>query len=151
MGTLNLMDAAHSRGVRQFIFASTEWVYDSFSEDEIKTEDSVIDIGKLDSEYALSKLVSEQNLRQRFAYGFCDTTILRFGIIYGPRFKNWSAVESLFHAVGTEQEVRIGSRQTGRCFIHVEDIAAGILYLASDESSFVTGAELVIDGGMTSQ
>jgi len=30
-----------------------------------------------------------------------------------------------------------------------EDIAAGILYLASDESSFVTGAELVIDGGMT--
>ena len=32
-----------------------------------------------------------------------------------------------------------------------EDIASGILYLASDESSFVTGAELVIDGGMTAQ
>ena len=30
-----------------------------------------------------------------------------------------------------------------------EDIAAGIVYLASDDSSFVTGAELVIDGGMT--
>lgn len=29
-----------------------------------------------------------------------------------------------------------------------EDIAWGILYLASDESSWVTGAELVIDGGM---
>ena len=29
-----------------------------------------------------------------------------------------------------------------------EDIAWGILYLASDESSFMTGAELVIDGGM---
>ena len=32
-----------------------------------------------------------------------------------------------------------------------EDIAAGILYLASDESSFVTGSELVIDGGWTAR
>ena len=30
-----------------------------------------------------------------------------------------------------------------------EDVAYGILYLASDESSFVTGSELVIDGGYT--
>ena len=30
-----------------------------------------------------------------------------------------------------------------------EDIAYGVLYLASDESKFVTGAELVIDGGWT--
>ena len=37
---------------------------------------------------------------------------------------------------------RIGSAQ---------DIAYGALYLASDESSFVTGSELVIDGGLTAQ
>jgi len=32
-----------------------------------------------------------------------------------------------------------------------DDIAYGILYLASDESGFVTGSELVIDGGYTAQ
>ena len=34
---------------------------------------------------------------------------------------------------------------------NADDIAFGILYLASDESSFVTGAELVIDGGTTAE
>lgn len=32
-----------------------------------------------------------------------------------------------------------------------EDVAYGILYLASDEAKFVTGAQLVIDGGFTSR
>jgi NAD(P)-dependent dehydrogenase (short-subunit alcohol dehydrogenase family) len=32
-----------------------------------------------------------------------------------------------------------------------EDIAYGVLYLASDEASFVTGSERVIDGGSTAQ
>ena len=43
---------------------------------------------------------------------------------------------------------RLSSVPMGR-LATAEEIAYGILYFASDESSFVTGADLVIDGGMT--
>ena len=32
-----------------------------------------------------------------------------------------------------------------------DDIAWGVVYLASDESKFITGSELVIDGGYTTR
>lgn len=127
MGTLNLIKAAMTKNVKQFIFASSEWVYDEFKIDEEKDEESYINATNLSSEYALSKLVSEINLKQQYRNGFCDITILRFGIIYGPRKNNWSAVESIFNGVKNNPEVTIGSLKTGRRFVHVSDIARGII------------------------
>lgn len=127
MGTLNLIEAAEKKKVKQFIFASSEWVYDNCSKDEIKNEESFINIANHNSEYALSKIVSEANLRQKYQHGFYPITILRFGIIYGKRLDGWSAVESLFYAVKTKDEVMVGSLKTGRYFIYVSDIASGII------------------------
>jgi UDP-glucose 4-epimerase len=126
MGTLNLIRAAIKKNVKQFIFASTEWIYEGFTGNEEKNEDDSIDITKHTSEYALSKLVSEMNLKQQFLNGFCNTTILRFGIIYGPREKNWSAVESIVNTVKHNDEVTVGSLKSGRRFIHIQDIIKGI-------------------------
>ena len=127
MGTLNVIEVAEKKKAKQFIFASSEWVYNDFKEDEIKQENSIIDIAKHTSEYALSKLVSEINLRQKYNHGFCPTTILRFGIIYGPRKVSGSSVESLFNSVKSEDIIEVGSLKTGRGFIEVSDITSAII------------------------
>lgn len=54
------------------------------------------------------------------------------------------------HAQPGVREERTALTPLGRLALP-EDIAWGILYLASDESSFVTGSELVIDGGVTAR
>jgi nucleoside-diphosphate-sugar epimerase len=126
MGTLNLIKSAQLQNVKQFIFASSEWVYDKFIDSEEKNEDSEINIANHNSEYALSKLISESNLRQQYNNGFCNVTILRFGIIYGPRKSNWSAVESILNQVKNQDKVSVGSLKSGRRFVHVLDIVKGI-------------------------
>ena len=57
------------------------------------------------------------------------------------------------HAFFQQQEPRewrLARTPMGR-FGTAEEIANGILFLASDESSYMTGSELVIDGGLTAQ
>ena len=48
------------------------------------------------------------------------------------------------------REQRLTGTPIGR-FGTVDDVAYGVLFLASDESFYVTGSELVIDGGSTAQ
>jgi|SRR5918992_719110 NAD(P)-dependent dehydrogenase (short-subunit alcohol dehydrogenase family) len=61
-----------------------------------------------------------------------------------------SPMTQQYHAIPEVQIERLARTPLGRLGTP-EDVAYGILYLASDESSFVTGSELVIDGGMTAQ
>ncbi|MBI4208586.1 MAG: NAD(P)-dependent oxidoreductase [Deltaproteobacteria bacterium] len=124
-GTLNVAAAAKKRNSAQLIFASSEWVYGDVRNDEVQVEDRPIDVTMMKSEYALTKIVGEQCLR--IGCALPAVTVLRFGIVYGPRPSNWSAVENLFNAARTQDEIKIGSSKTARRFIHVDDIVSGIL------------------------
>lgn len=125
MASCNVLRAAVSRGVRQVIFASSEWVYDQFGEAPCR-EDEPIDPLGLTSEYGLSKLLAEMVMRREAERAGIALTVLRFGIVYGPRPSNWSAVESLYASVARDESVTVGSRATARHFIHVADVAAAI-------------------------
>ncbi len=125
MGTLNLVEKAKQRGVRQFVFASSEWVYGDAKPLEVQRETQAVNAFNVAGLYALTKLTGEQILR--LSEGFEATTVLRFSIIYGDRHEFLSAVEQLFLDVQDKEVVTVGSRSTGRRFIHVDDIVSGIL------------------------
>jgi cyclopentanol dehydrogenase len=65
------------------------------------------------------------------------------GVIETPMTANFLADEA-------GRRANIARHPIGRLGVP-EDVAYGVLYLATDESSFVTGSELVIDGGLTAQ
>ncbi len=127
LGTVNIFEAAMIKKVKHFIFASSEWIYGDFNSNKELLEDSFIDLKSINSEYALSKLVSECYLKQYYLKYLIPTTILRFSIVYGPDNKHQTAVESLFNSIKIGNKVSVGSLKTARRFIHVEDVASGII------------------------
>ena len=65
----------------------------------------------------------------------------------GPIDTPMTAVRQCDAAAQAESIARVPIGRTGK----PDDVAYGVLYLASDESSFITGSELVIDGGYIAQ
>ena len=63
------------------------------------------------------------------------------GYVETPMLKNMEGAQAF-------KDMAIASTPLGRAAMPME-IAQGILFLASDEASFVTGAELIMDGGFT--
>jgi len=70
------------------------------------------------------------------------------GFIWTPMVENFAA--ALPVAMEEARKAMAAKHPLGHLG-EPEDVAWGIVFLASDESKFVTGSELVIDGGYTAQ
>ena len=123
-GSMNLLEFAKIKKIKNFIFASSEWVYGSFKNNEIKSIISKIDIEKLDSSYAKTKAIMERIITSSEKLNY---SILRFGIIYGKKTSNYSAVESIVEQVKNKSVITVQSKKTSRSFIHIDDIISAII------------------------
>jgi NAD(P)-dependent dehydrogenase (short-subunit alcohol dehydrogenase family) len=72
------------------------------------------------------------------------------GAIETPRFRGFPPKPTLGEGMTAEQREKMGS--SNKALLRMgqpEEIAYGVLFLVSDEASFITGHALVIDGGQT--
>ncbi|HEX9144713.1 MAG TPA: SDR family oxidoreductase [Candidatus Binatia bacterium] len=72
------------------------------------------------------------------------------GAIETPRFRGFPPRPTLGDGMTEEQRQKMGS--SNKALLRMgrpEEIAYGVLFLVSDEASFITGHALVIDGGQT--
>jgi len=72
------------------------------------------------------------------------------GAIETPRFRGFPPKPTLGDGMSEEQRQKLGS--SNKALLRMgrpEEIAYGVLFLVSEEASFITGHALVIDGGQT--
>jgi len=72
------------------------------------------------------------------------------GAIETPRFRGFPPRRTIDENTSEEQRTRLAS--SNKALLRMgrpEEIAYGVLFLVSDEASFITGHALVIDGGQT--
>ena len=124
-GTQKLMEICKDKKINKFIFASSEWVYPENSIVIPQFETDILSTNKLNSVYALTKIMTEDFIRVNSEN--LNYTILRFGIVYGPRKTPGSSLESLALKVWQNQEIEIGSSLTARNFIYLDDLISGII------------------------
>ena len=145
--TALVLENAVKSKASHFVFASSEWVYPEHPNVVAQSEKDELKLTSLNSLYAMTKLFGESLIR---VDSKIPHTILRFGIVYGPRFPPGSAAESIAWKIHLNEEVKIGSKKTARRFIHVNDLINGIIKcieigpsLLNQKIMNLSGAELV--------
>jgi UDP-glucose 4-epimerase len=128
LGTQRVLELAKATSSSHFIFASSEWVYPERQTIEPQLESDKLSLSDLNSLYAMTKLMAENVLRVN---SLIPTTILRFGIVYGPRVTPGSAPESIVLKVSSGEKIELGSTKTSRRFIYVDDLVEAIIRCAN--------------------
>lgn len=141
--TSMVVDAAKKSAASHLIFASSEWVYPEKTDSGSQIETELLSIQSLNSLYAISKLVGESIIRTTSSTPY---SLLRFGIVYGPRTVPGSAAESLALKVHKKESVNVGSAMTSRCFIYLDDLVEAILMITEFGSVSDEGIPLNLAG-----
>ncbi len=141
--TSMVVDAAKKSDASHLIFASSEWVYPEKTDSRSQIETDFLSIQSLNSLYAISKLVGESIIRTTSSTPY---SLLRFGIVYGPRSIPGSAAESLALKVYKKESVSVGSAMTSRCFIYLDDLVEAILMVTEFGSISGDGISLNLAG-----
>ena len=68
-----------------------------------------------------------------------------------PSFIDTPMVDAMGQTLGADGKQKLARAAPMGRLGHADEVAALVLYLASDESTFTTGAEHVIDGGLTAR
>jgi NAD(P)-dependent dehydrogenase (short-subunit alcohol dehydrogenase family) len=100
------------------------------------------------SVYAASK-AAVRNLARGWATDLKDrkirVNVVSPGVIVTPGYKTAGMTDEQIQGFVAQMTTTIPLGRTGEA----DEIAKAVLFLASDDSSFVNAAELVVDGGMT--
>lgn len=99
---------------------------------------------------ALECAQAQNNIRCNSIHpGIIDTAIWSKSIVDGNTFNNSDAMPEGANAIDAAALAAVAA-PLGTVGLPA-DIAAGVVYLASDDARYVTGTELVIDGGATAR
>lgn len=141
--TALLLENARKSKATHLLFASSEWVYPELPNPIAQSEADELKLNAVNSLYAMTKLFGESLIRVESKVPY---SILRFGIVYGPRFPPGSAAESIAWKIYLDEEVKVGSSATARRFIYINDLINGILKCIKIGPSYLNQKILNLSG-----